>query len=90
MNNGITIHGMAFPLPRSFEFPFGGWRLANELGAGGWGVREGPDWVWAVCVINGVLLKGMTTRGYSATARRKTFHHFSIAILLVATIYYDC
>ncbi|RPA96801.1 family A G protein-coupled receptor-like protein [Choiromyces venosus 120613-1] len=49
---------------------------------------HGSDWLWAVMALQGILLLGMIIWTFVTSARRRAFHCFSTAILLVATIYY--
>lgn len=49
---------------------------------------HGSSWCWAVCALHAFLLLGVIAWTYSTNPRRRVFHYFSIAILLVATIYY--
>ncbi|PWW77993.1 family A G protein-coupled receptor-like protein [Tuber magnatum] len=49
---------------------------------------HGSDWLWAVTAFNAFILLGVIIWTYATSPRRRMFHYFSIAILLVATIYY--
>lgn len=49
---------------------------------------HGSSWCWAVCALHAFLLLGVIAWTYITNPRRRAFHYFSIAILLVATIYY--
>lgn len=49
---------------------------------------HGSSWCWAVCALHAFLLLGMIAWTYTTNPRRRAFHYFSTAILLVATIYY--
>lgn len=49
---------------------------------------HGSSWCWAVCALHAFLLLGMIAWTYATNPRRRAFHYFSTAILLVATIYY--
>lgn len=49
---------------------------------------HGSSWCWAVCSLHAFLLLGVIAWTYATNPRRRAFHYFSTAILLVATIYY--
>ncbi|KAL7268675.1 hypothetical protein RUND412_008693 [Rhizina undulata] len=49
---------------------------------------HGSDWMWAVCALHGIILLGVIGWTYATDSRKRVFHYISIAILLVASIYY--
>ncbi|CUS10765.1 unnamed protein product [Tuber aestivum] len=49
---------------------------------------HGSDWLWSVTAFHAFILLGVIIWTYATSPRRRVFHYFSIAILLVATIYY--
>ncbi|CAZ79554.1 unnamed protein product [Tuber melanosporum] len=49
---------------------------------------HGSDWLWSVTAFFGFILLGVIVWTYTTSPRRRVFHYFSIAILLVGTIYY--
>lgn len=49
---------------------------------------HGSSWCWAVCALHAFLLLCVIAWTYTTNPRRRAFHYFSTAILLVATIYY--
>lgn len=49
---------------------------------------HGSNLAWAICALHGFLFLGVLAWTFTANARRRIFHYFSLLILLIATIYY--
>jgi len=49
---------------------------------------HGSNWLWAVMALHAFLLLAVIAWTFTTNPRRRAFHYFSIAILLIASIYY--